>query len=167
MSKANPYADLLEGRPAETVMEATPEALRAVLAEIGEANLETRPAPGKWSPAEIACHLADCDIAFGFRLRQALAENNPTVQPFDQEKWAANYLAISAQQALEAFTALRRWNLRLIEAAMPDGANRTMTHPQRGTLTFRDFVELIAGHDLNHLAQLQRIAAGVRAASQG
>lgn len=166
MSKANPYADLLEGRPAETVMEATPEALRAVLAEIGEANPETRPAPSKWSPAEIVCHLADCDIAFGFRLRQALAEDNPTVQPFDQGKWAANYLGISAEQALAAFTALRRWNLRLIEAAMPDGASRTMTHPERGTLTFRDFLELIAGHDLNHLAQLQRIAAGARAASQ-
>jgi hypothetical protein len=168
MSKANPYADLLEGRPAQTVLEATPEALRALLAEIGEANLETRPAPGKWSPAEIVCHLADCDVAFGFRLRQALAEDNPTVQPFNQDKWAANYLGISAQQALEAFTALRRWNLRLIEAALPAGATRTMTHPQRGTLTFRDFVELIAGHDLNHLGQLRRIADAARAAaSQG
>ena len=166
MSKGNPYADLLAGQPAQTVMEATPEALRAVLAEIGDASLNTRPAPGKWSPAEIVCHLADCDVAFGFRLRQALAEDNPTVQPFDQEKWAAYYRGISAEQALEAFTALRRWNLRLMEAALPSGAGRTMAHPERGTLTFREFVELIAGHDLNHLAQLRRIAAAGRAASQ-
>ena len=166
MSKANPYADLLAGQPAQTVLEATPEALRAVLAEIGGVNLNAHPASGKWSPAEIVCHLADCDVAFGFRLRQALAEDNPTVQPFNQDKWAANYQGISAEQALSAFMALRRWNLKLIESALPSGAERTMTHPERGTLTVRDFVELIAGHDLNHLAQLRRIAAGTRAASQ-
>lgn len=163
MSQANPYAELLEGRPAETVLKSTPEALGALLAEIGETHLDTRPAPGKWSPAEIVCHLADCDVAFGFRLRQALAENNPTVQPFNQEKWAANYLGISAADALEAFTALRRWNLRLIESALPAGADRTMTHPERGTLRMKDFVELIAGHDLNHLGQLRRIADAIRA----
>jgi len=37
---------------------------------------------------EIISHLADCEIVFAFRLRQTLAEDNPTIQPFDQDKWA-------------------------------------------------------------------------------
>jgi DinB superfamily len=163
MSKENPYATFLDARPLETILAATPEALRTVLDQIGEREVETRPAPGKWSPSEIICHLADCEIVFSFRLRQTLAENNPTIQPFDQDKWAASYLGMNAEQALRVFSALRGWNLLLIESAMPAAADRIMTHPERGTMTFQTVIETMAGHDLNHLAQLRRIA-GVPAA---
>ncbi len=158
MSKENPYATFIDERPVEAILAASPEALRSVLDQIGEAEVETRPAPGKWSASEIACHLADCELVFGFRLRQTLAENNPTIQPFDQDKWAANYPGIDAGQALRVFTALRGWNLQLIQSAMPEAADRTMTHPERGSMTFQTVVETMAGHDLNHLAQLRRIA---------
>jgi hypothetical protein len=104
------------------------------------------------------CHLADCEIAFGFRLRQTLAEDAPVIQPFDQDKWAATYGGISASEAFEAFTALRGWNLRLIKAALPTAAGRTATHPERGTMTFQTIVEIMAGHDLNHLGQLRKLA---------
>ena len=157
MSKANPYAGLLDERPVEAVLTATPEVLRALLAEIGD-DVETRPAPGKWSAAEIACHLADTEMVFGFRLRQMLAEDNPAIQPFDQDKWAANYLGVSADQAAEVFAALRGWNLQLIETSLPAAAQRTATHPERGAFTFQSFVEMMAGHDLNHLAQLRKLA---------
>lgn len=157
MSKENPYAIFLDERPVEAILSSTPQALHAVLDQIGETEVETRPAPGKWSAREIACHLADCELVFGFRLRQTLAENNPTIQPFDQDKWAASYLGADAVQALRVFTALRGWNLQLIQSAMPAAAGRTMTHPERGTMTFQTVIETMAGHDLNHLAQLRRI----------
>ena len=104
------------------------------------------------------CHLADCELVFGFRLRQTLAEDGPTIQPFDQDKWAANYPGIPADEALAAFTALRNWNLRMIRDALPGAAGRSMTHPERGTMTFQTVVETMAGHDLNHLGQLRKIA---------
>ena len=125
---------------------------------IGDDKTSVRPAPGKWSAAEIECHLADCELVFGFRLRQALAEDEPTIEPFDQEKWAATYPGVPASDALEAFSALRKWNLRLIRAALPAAANRKMTHPERGTMTFQTVVETMAGHDQNHLGQLHKIA---------
>jgi hypothetical protein len=104
------------------------------------------------------CHLADCELVFGFRLRQTLAEDAPTIQPFDQEKWAATYPGISAEQALTAFSAFRAWNLRLIGAALPAAANRPVTNPERGAMTFLTLIETMAGHDRNHLAQLQKFA---------
>lgn len=162
MSKLNPYENFLDGRPIEVILAATPQSIRSVLAEIGEANTGKRPAPGKWSAAEIVCHLADCEVAFGFRLRQTLAEDGPTVQPFNQDKWAAWYGGIPANRALEAFTALRGWNLRLIQSALPEAAGRTMTHPERGSVTFQNFVETIAGHDLNHLTQLRAMAGAAQ-----
>jgi hypothetical protein len=159
MSTLNPYDTFLDGRQPQEILASTPAALASVLAAFSPDKVSAPPAPGKWSPAEIVCHLADCEIAFGFRLRQTLAEDGPVMQPFDQEKWAATYGGIPANQALEAFAALRAWNLHLIGAALPAAAGRKTTHPERGVMTFLTIVETMAGHDLNHLAQLRRLAA--------
>jgi hypothetical protein len=56
------------------------------------------------------------------------------------------------------FTALREWNLRFIGLALPEAAERPATHPERGAMTFLTIVETMAGHDLNHLGQLKKIA---------
>jgi hypothetical protein len=158
MSTLNPYAGFLDGRPLETILAATPVEIDSLLKIIGAEKSLIAPAPGKWSAAEIACHLADCELVFAFRLRQTLAEDSPTIQPFDQDKWASTYAGISATKALEVFAALRQWNLLLIQGALPASANRLVTHPERGTMTFLTIVETIAGHDLNHLGQLRKIA---------
>lgn len=129
MSILNPYDGFLDGRSVQTILAATPEAVAKAFKAMGHAKASTPPAPGKWSPAEIVSHLADCEIAFGFRLRQTLAEDEPIMQPFDQEKWAATYGDIPASQALAAFTAMRAWNLRLINKALPAAASRKTTHP--------------------------------------
>jgi DinB family protein len=158
MSDQNPYDKFLDGRALDVILAATPGQVSALLKKMGDAKIAKSPAPGKWSPAEIVCHLADCELVFAFRLRQTLAEDGPTIQPFDQEKWAATYAEIGAGEALGVWSALRGWNLLLIKEAMPRSADRKVTHPERGTMTFRTIVETMAGHDINHLGQLQRIA---------
>lgn len=158
MSALNPYENLLDGRPALDILRNTAPALTQLIGAIPANGINLPPAPGKWSPAQIVCHLADTEIAFSFRLRQTLAEDNHVIQPFDQDKWAAVYNAIDTSLALQTFASLRAWNITLIEAAGDGGASRTVTHPERGTMTFRNIVETMAGHDLNHIAQLKRIA---------
>ena len=158
MSELNPYAKFLDGRPLEIILASTPSTLRELIEAIGpRKSCHASPAPGKWSPAEIVCHLADCEIAFGFRLRQTLAEDNHVIQPFDQEKWAVTYPGIPPRRLSPHSTALRNWNLALIDNALASSATKPVTHPERGAMTFKTIVETMAGHDLNHLAQLQRI----------
>ncbi len=159
MSQLNPYDSFLDGRPIDKILASTADAIAECLKAIGPNRISLSPAPGKWSAAEIVCHLADCEIVFGFRFRQTLAEDGPTIQPFDQDKWAARYSGVPAAEALAAFSALRNSNLRLIRDALPGAAARSMTHPERGTMTFETVVETMAGHDLNHLGQLRRIAS--------
>lgn len=159
MSELNPYAKFLDGRPLEAILGTTSHEIANKLQMIGPDRTIEPPAPGKWSPAEIVCHLADCEVAFAFRLRQTLAEDHHVLQPFDQDKWAAPYKDISAKDALNAFTALRNWNLVLIKKALSTSASKPVTHPERGIMTFQTIVETMAGHDLNHLAQLKSIAA--------
>ncbi|HUK32679.1 MAG TPA: DinB family protein, partial [Vicinamibacterales bacterium] len=125
-------------------------------------NVEWRPAPGKWNAREIVCHLADCEIAFAFRLRQTLAETYHVIQPFDQEKWAGVYGGLTLRGALSAFSSLREWDVALISTMPPESMEKKVMHPERGEMTFRVIVETMAGHDLNHLQQLERMAAAFR-----
>ncbi len=155
----NPYATQLGTRNAREVIGATAQRLSALLDRLGDDGLQRRLAPGKWPASAIFCHLADCEIAFAFRLRQALAEPFHTIQPFDQDAWAAPYSSLSAQAAVDTFTMIRRWNLALLEAIPPETFSKRLAHPERGEMTFQVVVETMAGHDLNHIAQLETLAA--------
>jgi len=158
LSALNPYDRFLDGRPLEAILRSTSGAIALAFEAVGPERIAVSPAPGKWSPAEIVAHLADCELVFGFRLRQTLAEDSPVIQPFDQDKWARTYTGVQAKQALDVFTALREWNLRLIDMALPEAAERPVTHPERGVMTFLTIVETMAGHDVNHLGQLKKLA---------
>jgi hypothetical protein len=141
----NPYAAFVDGQDPESLVKQFPDKLTAVISELGTAGMERSLAPGKWTVRQILCHLADCEIAFAFRWRQALAEENHVIQPFDQDHWASRYASL--------------WNVLLLEKLSAADWEREVTHPERGRQTFRTLVETMAGHDLNHLAQLEKIAA--------
>jgi uncharacterized damage-inducible protein DinB len=155
----NPYATHLGGRDAKQTISETPRKLAELVHNLGPNGFERAAEPGKWTIAEILCHLADTEIAFAFRLRQALAEPHHTIQPFDQDAWARNYRQLDGRAALETFSALRRWNAAFIQAAPQEAYSKPLTHPERGTMTFQTLVETMAGHDLNHLRQLQALAS--------
>src|SRR5438445_10209911 len=113
----NPYASYLGDRNAVEVISATPKQLSGLSSSLGPSGMKKSTAPGKWSAREILCHLADTEIAFAFRLRQALAEPHHVIQPFDQDKWAERYEAFDVRAAVELFSAVRRWNIVLIQSA--------------------------------------------------
>jgi hypothetical protein len=154
----NPCAKFVDGLDAAGLVKEFPGKLKAVLDRLGPEGMTRRLAPGKWSVGEILCHLADCEIAFSYRWRQTLAMAHHVIQPFDQDLWAPRYSTTSGQEALETFLALRQWNVTLLERVKPEDWERTVTHPERGDLTLRTLVEMTAGHDLNHLAQLETLA---------
>jgi hypothetical protein len=141
------------------VIAKTPERVSHLLKQLGPDGQEKTYAPGKWSAREIVCHLADCEFAFGFRLRQTLAEPNHIIQPFDQELWGRRYSSLDGGVALSAFVASRAWNWALLNTLSPDDFDTPATHPERGLMTFRTIVETMGGHDLNHLKQLETVAS--------
>jgi hypothetical protein len=155
----NPYAVYLGDGNAREVIAATPARLEAFAARLGGDGVRRSPAPGKWSAAAIFCHLADCEVVFAYRLRQALAEPYHVIQPFDQDVWAVNYEARDPHAALAVFAATRQWNIALIGSFTEAERAKKLTHPERGEITVETVVETMAGHDLNHIAQLERIAA--------
>ena len=155
----NPYASFLGQQDPVQVIASSAAQLNSFLRTIGPRRADEPPAPGKWSAREIMCHLADCEIVFAYRLRQTLAEDHHTIQPFDQDKWAAPYRSYDLAAAQSVFTAVRNWNLALIRSLEPAALSKTVTHPERGAMTFQVVVETMAGHDLNHIRQIEAIAA--------
>ena len=157
----NPYARYLGTNDARAVLAATPGLAHQAACALTPEQLEAPIAPGKWSPRLILAHLADCELAFSFRLRQILTapEGHPIqLQPFDQDAWAQHYSNYDVPAALEFLRAARAWNLKLIGTLSAADLTRQGLHPERGTLTFQNILETMAGHDLNHLAQLQKLA---------
>jgi DinB superfamily len=151
----NPYASQLGDRDAMQMLAESGGRLRSLAQVFGERRINEPLAPGKWSPREVLIHLADCELAFGFRYRQALGEENHVIQPFDQDLWAKSYSAYKAEQALETFTTLRNWNLALLRGLNAEQMAQPVTHPERGRMTFKVLIETAAGHDINHIQQLE------------
>jgi hypothetical protein len=145
------------------VQRATPGALERRLRGRPRRVLRSRPAPGKWSVAEIVAHLADAELAMGWRLRGMLATPGLALAWWGQDRWAERrgYDAVSPTEHAALFRALREGNLRLL-ASVPRAwwDDCFGVHEVRGRQTVADFVALEAAHDLNHLRQIDRILRG-------
>ncbi|MDQ2765855.1 MAG: DinB family protein [Gemmatimonadota bacterium] len=156
-TELNPYATFLADASPHDVLEVTAITIARLIRNSDAEVLTRAPAPGKWSIRDILCHLADCEITFAFRLRQTVAEKHHVIQPFDQDSWASAFSKLNAHDALDAFTSLRRWDMLFIRAVGPAAESKAVRHPERGDMTFRTIVETMAGHDINHLRQIEKL----------
>jgi uncharacterized damage-inducible protein DinB len=150
-----PYAETLGGRDPQAVIAETPVRWARVLEDIVAAQADVPTAPGKWSVREIVAHMADCEIAWSWRLRQAYGEEHAKIQPFDQDAWSRVYAAYSLAEAKALFFALRAWNVAFVGALSEAEKHKPVTHPERGEETLWTIVQIMAGHDLHHLVRLE------------
>jgi uncharacterized damage-inducible protein DinB len=145
------------------ILRDTPAAAARAIAPLMPEQRRRPEAPGKWSIAQVLRHLADTDVVWGWRMRLILAQDRPPITGFDQDLWAErlHYESADADESLETFAVLRRDNLRLIERATADDLNRVGVHAERGEESAGYLVRLYAGHDLVHLAQIDRIIRAI------
>lgn len=125
------------------------------------AKLRKRPAPEKWSAAEIIAHLADAEIVVSWRVRAILGAPGTPIQAYDQEAWlaAGHYPKRDARKSLEQFRVLRETNLALYKMLTPEQWKHYGLHAERGEESVERIVQMIAGHDINHLEQVEGILA--------
>lgn len=138
-----------------------PALLKDAIGDATDADTQRIPAPGKWTIRQIVRHVADTEIVVGMRLRQTIAENSPTLIPFDQEAWADNlgYADAPVAPSLELFRALRDDTASLLESLPGEAFNRPGVHPERGTKSLLDWVEIFAVHVRTHASQIRNIRA--------
>lgn len=143
---------------------AAPRKLERAVAKATPARLKRRPAPDKWSIAEIAAHLADTEVVIAYRLRLILGQPGAAIIGFDQDQWATgmDYAKRSLQQSVRQFQAVRAANVSLLKSLRPAQWKHHGVHNERGPETIATIARLTAGHDLNHLQQIDAILHGVR-----
>lgn len=164
MTATHPYSQFLGERDPLAVLAETQERVPAIAQKLGPEGLKRSYGPGKWTAAQVITHLTDAEIAFGFRVRQIVAEPELPIQPFDENKWAAHYDRADGAQAAQAFKALRAFNLAYFRQLTSQELERASRHPERGPEKAITVVRILAGHTLNHLAQLEKIVAESAAA---
>ena len=152
------------GREPLNLQMAAPRKLAALLKGKNKKQLTRRPAPNKWSIAEIAAHLADAEVAISWRLRQILGTNAIPIQAYDQDLWAKtfDYAHRDPKQSLETFRVLRESNIALLKTVSRKLWENYGVHQERGNESVNHMVRMVAGHDLNHLKQIQTIISGRR-----
>jgi hypothetical protein len=148
---------LLGDRNPLEALEANSKRVETVARRLGDAGLSRSYGPGKWTGKQILAHLADAEIGIAFRIRQVLSEDKHRIQPWDEGSWARRYTDVDVESALGAYLATRRWNLSLLRGLSPADLEREAFHPERGPETLGTIVRVLAGHDLNHLGQLERL----------
>jgi uncharacterized damage-inducible protein DinB len=149
----------VEGKDPLQVQRETPKKLQKLIKPLTKKQLTQRPEPGKWSITEIVSHLADAELVGGWRMRLILGNSGVSIQPFDQDVWAEtlSYSRRDAKASLETFRVLREANLAMLKSLPKNLWDNYGMHQERGKETISHIVRMFAGHDLNHLAQVERI----------
>ena len=148
-----------QGQDPLKTQSATSKKLARLLKGVPAAKLRKRPAPEQWSVAEILAHLADAEIVIGWRMRSILGAPGTPVQAFDQNAWviAGHYEKRDPRKSIELHRVMREANLALLKSLSPDQWQHFGQHAERGQESIEHIVRMMAGHDINHIRQIERI----------
>jgi len=153
----------IQGQDPIKVQSATNKKLARLVKGAPTGKLCKRPAPDKWSVAEILAHFADVEIVLGWRMRSILGAPGTSIQPFDQNAWviAGHYEKRDPGKSIELHRILREANLALLKSLSPDQWKHFGQHAERGQESIGHIVRIVAGHDINHIQQIERILGKV------
>jgi hypothetical protein len=158
MPPKTPYSAHLGNLEPIASMRKTSDSIGALTARWSSEQFERTYAPGKWTARQILTHLAETELALGYRTRMALSSPGYAAQSFDQDAWIEKESRLAGADAEAARFSMRQMNLTLFASLSPADRLITFSHPEYGALTVDWIIHMLAGHDINHLAQLERIA---------
>jgi hypothetical protein len=147
------------GKDPITIQRETAQELARLIANPSDEVLSRPPAPGKWSVRAILAHMAEDEFATSWRYRQMIEHSGSTLLSFDQDRWAqlGDYESWKVRDSLDLFRLLRAANLQMLARLTPEQWQCYGIHTERGKITVTDLARQMAGHDINHINQIQRL----------
>lgn len=151
----------VEGQEPLAVLRATSQTLQRLIDGVPDRTLRTRQEPDRWSVNDVIAHLADAEIVIGFRVRLILGAPGSPVTAYDQDRWvtSGHYDKRDPRRSLEQFRLMREANLALLDTLDPEQWTHCGMHSERGQESIELMVQMAAGHDLNHVRQIQQLIA--------
>jgi hypothetical protein len=138
---------------------AGPAEILAAVAEIGDADLDTRPADGGWTPREVVHHTADSEMTSAIRLRRLIAEDDPLIVGYDGDEFARrlHYADRPIEPALAAIAAARATTVQILDGLSDAQWARTGTHSESGPYGVERWLEIYANHCHEHAEQIRQV----------
>ncbi len=141
------------------ILHSSPRRLEALIDGRTRYELARKPDSGKWSVVEVLAHLADSEIVGAWRFRSILAANGTALQAYDQNAWAATfrYTDTDPFESQRLFETTRASNLALLKRVDTSLHGNYGMHAERGRESVQHLMRLYAGHDLNHIGQIEKL----------
>lgn len=143
-------------RQAIAAIRGTPAALRAAVTGLTEAQTSTPYRDGGWTVRQVVHHVPESHINAFTRFKLALTEDNPTIKPYEEDRWVR--LGDVARAPLETSLVLlealhERWGI-LLDVMSDDDFRRPLVHPVSGAMTLDRMLQLYAWHGPHHVAHI-------------
>lgn len=141
---------------------AMPSKLRAAVSGMSDAQLDGTYREGSWTLRQVVHHLADSHVNSYTRFRLALTEDHPTIKPYDEAKWAEleDARTLPVEVSLKLLEALHERWVTLLRSLKNADFNRTIDHPESGTLTIDQLIAMYAWHGEHHIAHIDLARKG-------
>ena len=137
-------------------IERTPAALRGAVAGLSPAQLDTPYRPGGWTVRQVVHHLPDSHMNAYVRVKLALTEDEPTIKPYEQARWAELIDGRTAppEVSLSLLDSLHaRWTM-LLKSLAPEQFARKFRHPEVGVVTLDWLLAMYSWHGRHHVAHI-------------
>lgn len=140
-------------------VEDAPSNMRAAIAGLSPQQLDTPYREGGWTVRQVAHHVPDSHMNAYVRYKLALTENEPTIKPYDEARWAE--LADTKATPIEVSLALlenlhERW-VQLLRSLTTDDWKRQFRHPDLGVVSLERNLALYAWHGKHHVAHVTEL----------
>ena len=133
-----------------------PATLRVAVAGLTPEQLETPYRPGGWTVRQVVHHVPDSHLNSYLRFKLALTEEEPTIKPYDEARWAelADSRITPVDVSITLLEALHdRW-VRLMRSLSETDLARTLRHPEIGVVRLDQILALYAWHGKHHVAHI-------------
>lgn len=154
------YDDLMaeNGLPCLRLLQATPAILRGLMTELSEEDARWKPAPERFSVAEVLAHLAHSEgHCYRMRLDRFMAETRPEFESDDAQMYLDLYRGADPKESFNQFEAQRKTNIEFLRG-LPDGAgDHVALHREFGEITLAQMLNEWALHDLGHIRQVAEL----------
>jgi len=137
-------------------IEETPARMRAAVADLNEKQLDTPYRPEGWTVRQVVHHVPESHLVSYTRFKLAMTEDEPTIKPYFEDRWAQLDDACQApiELSLDLLDAVHgRW-IWFLRSLKPEDFQRTFRHPDLGIVSLDKSVALYAWHGPHHVAQI-------------
>ena len=132
-----------------------PKELAAALDGLTDRQLNTPYREGGWSPRQIVHHIADSHLNAFVRMKLIQTEDHPTLKPYDQDAWAKmNDYDRDISPSLAIISGVQERMADVLEDASTTDLERTAHHPEHGTMTLQNLLDMYADHGHHHVLQI-------------